>query len=385
MTVHRRFTGPANAVSRATAVLMVVIGMSVFIVQPGFVQGIVDHGGFTAMQAGHIAAAEMFGIAFSTILMTVLMTRCNWRVVASVSLAAVIVANVLAAGISGFTEFAALRFLVGTGGGALISVGYATVGLGDNPDRDFGYLIMWVLVYSALMLLAMPAAFSLVGVAGVIGSFAVLALAGVPFVHLLPTGGRTQEPRLAVPEKLPVVGKLMALAGLHSYFLAQGVVWAYLALIGTAAGISAQDVAIGLTVSQILGIAGALTAALISIRLGRASSLVAGVLAGIVALGCLAGPMNALAYGAAVGVFNYAANFVTPLLMAIIAAIDRTGRMIVQAVALQMLGLAIGPALAASIIAPDDFHNAIWISMGLFAACLALSLPPLRSAPDKAG
>lgn len=358
---------------------MVVIGMSVFIVQPGFVQGLVDHAGFTAVQAGYVAASEMFGIAFATILMTMVMTRCNWRLIAAISLAGVIAGNILAAGISGFTEFAVLRFLVGTGSGALISVGYATVGLGDNPDRDFGYLIMWVLVYSALMLLAMPTAFSLIGVTGVIGTFVVIAMAGVPLVRLLPTGGGAQAPLFAVQSQSPGFGKLMTLAGLHSYFLAQGVIWAYLSLIGTAAGISTQDVAIGLTVSQILGIAGALTAALISVRLGHTVSLVAGVLAGIVALACMTVPMNVLAYGAAVGAFNYAANFVTPLLMAIVAAMDRTGRMVVQAVALQMLGLAIGPALAASMIAPDEYLNAIHVSMALFAACLVLSLPPLLS------
>ena len=55
-----------------SAMLMVVIGMSVFIVQPGFVQGLVEHAGFDDKQAGYIASAEMFGIAFTSVIMTVL-------------------------------------------------------------------------------------------------------------------------------------------------------------------------------------------------------------------------------------------------------------------------------------------------------------------------
>ncbi len=55
-----------------SAMLLVVIGMAVFIVQPGFVQGLVEYAGFDDKQAGYIASAEMFGIALATIIMTVL-------------------------------------------------------------------------------------------------------------------------------------------------------------------------------------------------------------------------------------------------------------------------------------------------------------------------
>ena len=55
-----------------SAMLLVVIGMAVFIVQPGFVQGLVEYAGFDDRQAGYIASAEMFGIALATIVMTVL-------------------------------------------------------------------------------------------------------------------------------------------------------------------------------------------------------------------------------------------------------------------------------------------------------------------------
>jgi len=50
------------------------------------------------------------------------------------------------------TLFVALRFLVGLGAGSIVSLSFTTVGLTRHPDRNFGYLIMWVLVYGALVL-----------------------------------------------------------------------------------------------------------------------------------------------------------------------------------------------------------------------------------------
>jgi len=48
------------------AILLGVAGPEVFIVQPGFVQGMVQYLGFDDRAAGYVASAEMFGIAATT-------------------------------------------------------------------------------------------------------------------------------------------------------------------------------------------------------------------------------------------------------------------------------------------------------------------------------
>ena len=88
---------------------------------------------------------------------------------------------------------------------------------------------------------------------------------------------------------------------------------------------------------------------------------------------------GALVFGAAVGIFNYAANFVTPLLMAVVANFDRSGRIVVHAVALQMLGLAAGPALGAVAIDPGQYAAAVCTSIVLALVCLGLFLPAVIS------
>ena len=65
--------------SIVSAILLGVVGPEVFIVQPGFVQGMVQYLGFDDRAAGYVASAEMFGIAATTVVLTFLAPRLNWR------------------------------------------------------------------------------------------------------------------------------------------------------------------------------------------------------------------------------------------------------------------------------------------------------------------
>ncbi len=61
-------------------VLLSVIGPCVFILQPGYIQGLVQYLGFDEIQAGYIASTEMFGVAASTIAMVLIASKFNWRI-----------------------------------------------------------------------------------------------------------------------------------------------------------------------------------------------------------------------------------------------------------------------------------------------------------------
>ena len=82
--------------SRATLYSMFLIGViapEVFIVQPGFVQGLVEYLGFDDQGAGKVVSAEMWGLAATTILMTFIAHRVNWRGVVFGSLVVMFIAN----------------------------------------------------------------------------------------------------------------------------------------------------------------------------------------------------------------------------------------------------------------------------------------------------
>ncbi|HPE31677.1 MAG TPA: MFS transporter, partial [Parvularculaceae bacterium] len=129
-----------SSLGLTAALVMAVVGPEVFIVQPGFVQGLVAYLGFSDQKAGFVASAEMFGIAATTILLTFAASRFNWRVVCAGSLLVMAVANLLCVFTDNLALFTALRVLAGLGAGGLVSLSFTIVGLTAKPDRNFGYL-----------------------------------------------------------------------------------------------------------------------------------------------------------------------------------------------------------------------------------------------------
>ena len=363
----------------AAAILVGVIGPEVFIVQPGFVQGLVEHMGFDDQGAGYAASAEMFGIAATTILLTFIAHRVNWRVVIAASALVMTLANALCTVTEDLNVFVLLRVLAGLGAGGLVSLSFAAIGLTDKPERNFGFLIMWVLVYGAIALVLMPGTYAFAGMDGVLWFFALFPLAALPVLRFFPATGenvvQVEEDAVNLPRQL----KGFALLAMLAYFIAQGVVWAYLFLIGVAGGLSEQLVANGLMISQFAGIAGALLAALLGNRYGRSLPLTLGILGGALCLYFLVGRFEFLVFAVAVTMYNFAWNMTHPFLLAAMASFDRRGRVVVYAVAMQMIGLAVGPSLAASVISEGDYVNVNWFGAGLFVLSLVLILPPVRA------
>jgi predicted MFS family arabinose efflux permease len=357
--------------------LVGVIAPEVFIVQPGFVQGLVVHVGFDDQGAGYTASAEMFGLAATTILMTFIAHRVNWRTVMLGSLVVMFLANAMCTLTTDLNTFVALRFIAGLGAGSLVSLSFAIVGLTSNPDRNFGLLIMWVLTYGALVLWAMPSVYASAGMGGALWFFALFPLVAVPFIKHLPKNGESVAQIEEDAVNLTAGMKALALVAMLAYFMAQGVVWAYLFLIGLSGGLTEQAVANGLTLSQFAGIAGAMLAAVMAHRFGRSLPLTVGILGGALCLYFLVESFEFLAFAVAVCVYNFAWNMTHPFLLAAMASFDRRGRVVVYAVAMQMVGLAIGPGLAASVIAEGDYINVNWLGAGLFVASLVLILPPV--------
>ncbi len=360
-----------------TVFLIGVIAPEVFIVQPGFVQGLVEHVGFDDQGAGVAVGFEMFGLAATTILMTFTAHRVNWRSVVLGSVIVMFLANLLCTLTTDQNTFMALRFIAGLGAGSLVSLGFAAVGLTRNPDRNFGILISLVLTYGAVVLWLMPSVYAVAGMDGALWFFALFPLSVVPFIRYLPKSGESEAQVEADAVNLSFGMKMLALFAMLAYFIAQGIVWAYLFLIGLAGGLAEQAVANGLTLSQFAGIAGALLAAVIANRFGRSLPLAIGIAGGAVCLYFMVGQFEFLVFALAVGIYNFAWNLTHPYLLAAMASFDRSGRVVVYAVAMQMVGLAAGPLIAAAVISEGNYVNVNWLGAGLFAISLALILPPV--------
>jgi predicted MFS family arabinose efflux permease len=76
-------------------------------------------------------------------------------------------------------------------------------------------------------------------------------------------------------------------------------------------------------------------------------------------------------------IYNFFWNVTHPFLLASMASFDKHGRVVVYAVAAQMIGLAVGPAFAASLLGDGDYSRVIWAGISLFVLSYLLILVPL--------
>ena len=359
------------------AIYLSIIGAAVFIVQPGFVQGLVEFYGFNEQQAGYIASAEIWGLALTTVVLAFGGHNYSWQRIFRLSIILFVLGNLASTATDELYAFSVLRFITGLGSGGLVSRTFTIIGLTRLPDRNFGFLIMGVLTYGALGLWAFPAALALIGMKGIIIFFAIFGASGWLCLSHVPDSG---EEHLQVEEDAVDLGstfRVLAILAMFTYFFAQGVIWAYLFLIGLNGGVDEQGVANGLMISQFLGIAGAFVAAMAGRRFGRAWPLAIGVLGGAAVLAALFGEFTAAVYAVTVCVYNFAWNMTHPYLLGAMASFDRHGRVVVYAVAAQMLGLAVGPAFAASLLGDGNYDRVIIAGMLLFALSYVLILIPL--------
>src|SRR3990167_6710834 len=91
-----------SAGSIAAIVYLAVIGPCVFILQPGYVQGLVEYLDFSEPQAANIAAAEMFGLAAMAVLLNFIISRFDWRRLALIFVLISSLGNLLSLGQTDF-------------------------------------------------------------------------------------------------------------------------------------------------------------------------------------------------------------------------------------------------------------------------------------------
>ncbi len=374
ITGERQHPVDVNSPASIRAIVyLAVVGPCVFILQPGFVQGLVEVLGFTEQQAGYIASVEMFGLAATTVLLSLVSSRVTWRTFITICILVCVLGNLASLSQTDFETLAALRFVTGLGSGGIISLTFTMMGLTQRSDRNFAYIIVWVLTYGAFGLLLMPMAYESIGMNGLFLFFAAFCAVGLAFVRYLPDSGEHLDTAQDSPA-FSIALKGSALAAILAYNIAIGIVWAYLFLIGLDAGMQTQSVANALTVSQFLGIAGAFLAVVFELRFGRLLPLAIGIIGGAASVYYLVGDVGGKEYWIAVCGFNFLWNLSMPYLLATLADFDNRGRLVVHGVSMQFIGYAVGPAIAAQLL--DFGYDVINTTAAILFVIAAILLVP---------
>jgi predicted MFS family arabinose efflux permease len=369
-----------NVNSTMTIIAIVILGViasSMFILQPIYVQGLVKYLHFSAEQAGLIASTEVFGIATMAIAANFITQKINWRILSLLFVVTASIGNLLSVFFSSYEALSILRFITGIGCGGLISMSFTMMSLTKRADRNIGYIIAAVLIFGAFGLLTIPSAFQYVGVEGVLAFLALFSVSGLFFIRLLPHSNKSHQ-EIRSTKIFTLSTKVIALAGVFIYNSAIGIVWVYMFLVGVESGIDEQTVAYALTLSQFIGIAGAMVPIVFEMRFGRLLPLILGIAGSATGIAFILDSPSIYMYTIGVCLFNFLWNMTLPYLLAMLAEYDSSGRIVTIGVGLQMFGNAVGPAIAVLLLEKGGFDFVNSVAIALFALSLILFIPGIQ-------
>lgn len=384
MPMMRTLIGEPNArvdvagTSMLVAVMLIhLTGPSVFVLQPIVVQGLVEQMGFSAQQANFTMFVEGGGKAIASVALIWLVSKVSWRRLLLVALLTMVAGNIASIFVRQNETFLVLRSLTGAAAGIIVPLSYATVGLTPKADRNFG--LMWVVlfIYAGFAFLISPTIYRLAGMNGMFGFFASLAACGLLLLRYMPVAGSLAGESNATTIEVPWPRSILAIAGMFLFSAGMFAFWANAALIAKEANITEQDIAYALSLSQFVSIAGALTTTFLALRFGRLLPLTFGFVALGASMALLLGQPGTLLFIVAIASFNYAWNMTDPYMLGAMASLGRGGRVVVYATAMRMVGVSVGPGLAAFVLSRGNLDHVIVMSVAFLACCFAVVLPAL--------
>ncbi|MCO2013392.1 MFS transporter [Pseudomonas aeruginosa] len=227
----------------------------------------------------------------------------------------------------------------------------------------------------AMSLATLPALFERFGLAACYLLLAGLMSLALPLSRAFPSGSPPAEARAstgAVHSRLRVGLGILAVL---TFYISLSGVWTFIGAIAEGAGIGAGASGEVLAGATLMGIAGAACASFIGNRLPRDLMLLGGYLAMAAAILLLIGQPPLARFALAALLFKFTWTFALPFILACLADLDRSGRLMNASNLVIGGGLAIGPALAGRLIeGSGGFLPLLPIAAGLAALSLLLAL-----------
>ncbi|MGO1075775.1 MFS transporter [Inquilinus sp. CA228] len=349
------------------AIAAQVIGGLVAQMSPLMIGGFMAGLSLSERDAGFVASVEFLTLAVTAIAIAPVLPRLSYR---RVGLAAVALA-LLAQGASIFSaslaSLALLRGLAGVGEGALWAVSLSIIASRSrNPDKIYGYFqVVWALGSIPLFAVGgeLTAAYAHQGILALIAG---VTLALAPLLLLTPDArARSDDAATDTARASPLLG-VMTLAAIVLYVTASAAIYAFSAPLGERAGLDTGAVGYALTVTSLVGLAGAAAATALNVRWGRTIPISGFcVVFALVTLAlCLSHDQTTYIVAlVASGIIYY---FSMPYLFGLAAALDCSGRWAAAAGSAYLLGFAAGPLAAGAVIGALGYAS-------LAAACVAIT------------
>lgn len=326
---------------------------------------------------GNLFSAELGAMSLATLPAFFWLPRVNWRSAAWLAVAIFILANLLSATTVNYPLLLGLRFVSALAGGSLMILCLSAAASLPNPDRAYGLWVMGQLALGAVGLMVMPTLFAHFGIAACYVSLAALMALCAPLVRCFPQ--RQQHATQAGAPSAPGLHRGRAALGIIAtlaFYISLSGVWTFVGQIAMQSGIHARQSGSIFAIATLLGVAGAGSASLIGRRLPRTRLLLAGFAMMMAAMLLLLNMPGLARFATAALLFKFSWTFILPFILATLADIDHSGKLMNATNLVIGGGLAIGPALAGQLIAANggSLHQLLLLATLVSAIALALLL-----------
>jgi predicted MFS family arabinose efflux permease len=349
------------------------IGYMGYMLMPALLAPIIEQLAINEAQAGFAATMQLGGLALGLFATTPFLARIRIR-------SLILLGAVLAT--TGFTLTAAtdsyegVLLGLGSGGigmGMVLAGGNTLVASSGNPDRLFATIFAFGQATAIIILIAvLPTTVGKFGYQGGFGAVALwTAILCVILFFTAPSNGKEKRENRATSSSLMIFFTPAVLA-LLMLGLADASVWPFSQQIGSSLGLGSGVAESVLAAALAAGVSGSLVSAWLGLRFGRTFPMATGV----VTLACcyffVLTASEAWVYAVAQIAVLFAYGFSVPYFFGLCGKLDSTGRYMAAAAGMQMVGLALAPWLAGSLIVKSGY-SALGLAV-VFSAVLALIL-----------
>ncbi|WP_234744703.1 MFS transporter [Burkholderia sp. WTPI3] len=363
--------GRASTFARSTLVALVVfaaITPLLLLVAPAVAGQLATQLGLSASQIGTYFFVELGAFSLATVPSYLWLGRVDARRVAACAIALFGAGNLLTAvWMPGFVALLALRAVTALGGGSLMVLCMTSAATSKNSDRVYGLWVVGQLIAGAIGLFVLPHVFVAFGLRALYVALAVLAVIAAPLSRGFPAtlGARAASAQTTRDAASHTPRLYVALA--------IGSVWTFASRAAAQAGLDPQSTGNVLAIASVMGIAGAALASCAGGRVARRAMLAAGYALLAASLVALAALPHVSGYSAAIFAFKFAWTFVLPFILATVAQIDTSGRLVATLNFVIGAGLAAGPLLAGLLLDAGGTMHALFaiataVAIASFAA-----------------
>ena len=374
--VHRR-TAFDDWRSITIGIYMALVGYGVMVGIPVISTAWVTQLGFTEVQVGRVAGADLGGLSFGAVIASLFVATVNRRLIIVASVAVAVGANAACMVMTTYEWTLWLRFVAGAGSGVYTAVAIATLGGTSRPARTFNLLLFTFAFSQAGELYVLPK----LTMDGIYIVFMASYLVSLPFLKWVPPrpldktldvevdvaerGGRHHVEHRHVPAYVP----WLVLVSVALTYINIGAYWTYIELASLdSAAVSADWVSSLLVYTSLSSLLGCLFATILSNRYGLSRPLLVTLVCHAIIVGMLAFGINHVNILISLFSFNFLWIFVDVYQFATVANVDHSGRFQALMPAAQGLGQILGPNIAATVLAFGFGYD------GVFVMCALASL-----------